>query len=114
MSSTSERSPPAENALPAPVTTTTRVFGSASTTGQICVNSVQARVGRVQHLRPVDGDDEHPVRLGLEREVAEVGVVHDVAPQASSGPTPPPVHENECAVSVAGSGAPGASTAVRT
>ena len=39
MSSTSERSPPAENALPAPVTTTTRVFGSASTTGQICVNS---------------------------------------------------------------------------
>src|SRR5207253_11103820 len=75
---------------------------------------VQARVGRVQHLGPVDGDEEHPVRLGLEREVPEVGVVHDDAPQASSGPTPPPVHENECAVSSAGNGAAGASTAVRT
>ena len=39
MSSTSPRSPPAENALPAPVTTTTRVFGSASTVSQTWPNS---------------------------------------------------------------------------
>src|SRR5207245_3252221 len=69
---------------------------------------------RAQHLGPVEGDEEHPVRLGLEREGPEGGVVHDDAPQASPGPKQPPVHENEGAVSSAGNGAAGASTAVRT
>src|SRR5437879_6153665 len=39
---------------------------------------VKARVRRVQHPRAVDGDEEHPVRLRLEREVLVVRVVHDV------------------------------------
>jgi len=39
ISSTRSRSPPAENALPAPVTTATRVSGSASTVSQTWVSS---------------------------------------------------------------------------
>ncbi len=37
--STSERSPPAENALPAPVTSATRTSGSASTVSHTWVSS---------------------------------------------------------------------------
>src|SRR3989441_4425595 len=38
---------------------------------------VQARVRRVHHLRSVDRDQEHPVRLPLEGEVLVVSIVHD-------------------------------------
>ena len=41
---------------------------------------VQAGVGRVHHLGPVERDEQHAVRPALEAEVLVVGVVHDGSP----------------------------------
>jgi hypothetical protein len=55
------RSPPAEKVDDAP------------DLGQL---PVQAGVGGVHHLGPVDRDEQHAVGLGVELEELEVGVVH--------------------------------------
>ena len=41
---------------------------------------VESRVGRVQDLRPVDGDQHHPARSAIERQVLVLGIVHSVPP----------------------------------
>jgi hypothetical protein len=46
---------------------------------------VEAIVGGVQHLGPVDGDEHHAVGPALEEEVLVLGVVHGVGPPGGFG-----------------------------
>ena len=77
------KSPPAEKARPAPVTTTTRVSGSyLHGFPNLAELSVHARRRRVHLVRPVDGNEQDTVWLAIELQELVIRVLHGISPVA--------------------------------